>query len=618
MISDSIVISYDGKDVELPARNDSFYNYILEDKSKYKKARSVKNPRTGYNYIDPHDDFLMGDSGGFLFNINFVFRRTFRLAPVAPMYDASRKRYTPYAKNSIMYDEWRKREERRRYEGFTAKCKLYHEDIEKYDMLMESGEIDEADKLLHDITITGEHYNFINYGRILKLDRSSVKKDSSSANKIPGFPQFFDSQYWYYKSKKFAKSNGFHVIVGKSRRGGFSYMEAVGSANLANLVPNVTIIHGASDKKYITEANAITPMARTQLNFYEESTPFNRAPIGAELPKNSNDEIMLGYRGKDRKIKGYQSIIYSLSFLTNPSAAIGKDAREIKLEELSDFNNFDQMMSVTEPTIRTGAFTTGLIIGFGTGGSREGNWIVFEQNFYKPGKHHFMPFENVWDDNKRHTVCGFYKPYWWGLEGIAKGDGEYSGQWAVDEDGNSNYKVAISISEYERAAEYIDKGGYNSDFVAYCSQYSNYPAESFSRGKDNIFNSIALSDRISELKADESARVVMDGELQYNDTGDVIFKTNDQVRKDGGIPHPYISSVPFDSSKDTAGCFRIYHLPKRIDGKIPNGVYYITDDSVGAEKDGDEITDKHSLHSFKVWLAPNEAFGTSGDIPVAS
>lgn len=38
-------------------------------------------------------------------------------------------------------------------------------------------------------------------------------------------------------------------------------------------------------------------------------------------------------------------------------------------------------------------------------------------NFYNPNKFHFMPFENVWDKDSRNEVCGYFKPYCWGLQG---------------------------------------------------------------------------------------------------------------------------------------------------------------------------------------------------------
>ena len=43
-----------------------FVNYVYEDKSCYKTASSE-------GYYDPDGDFLVGESGGFLFNINFKF-----------------------------------------------------------------------------------------------------------------------------------------------------------------------------------------------------------------------------------------------------------------------------------------------------------------------------------------------------------------------------------------------------------------------------------------------------------------------------------------------------------------------------------------------------------------
>jgi len=32
-----------------------------------------------------------------------------------------------------------------------------------------------------------------------------------------------------------------------------------------------------------------------------------------------------------------------------------------------------------------------------------------------------MPFENVWDKDSRGEVCGYFKPYAWGLQGEHNG-----------------------------------------------------------------------------------------------------------------------------------------------------------------------------------------------------
>ena len=39
------------------------------------------------------------------------------------------------------------------------------------------------------------------------------------------------------------------------------------------------------------------------------------------------------------------------------------------------------------------------------------NMQIFEQNFYNPRAFRFMAFENVFDNDARNEVCGFFKSY---------------------------------------------------------------------------------------------------------------------------------------------------------------------------------------------------------------
>jgi hypothetical protein len=61
------------------------------------------------------------------------------------------------------------------------------------------------------------------------------------------------------------------MIVNKTRRGGFTYMEGKGSANYINLHPSTSVIFAAFDKKYVTQGNSIAPMCLDQLIFYDEN-----------------------------------------------------------------------------------------------------------------------------------------------------------------------------------------------------------------------------------------------------------------------------------------------------------------------------------------------------------
>lgn len=565
-----------------------FLDYIKEDKSKYKTA-------TEAGFIDPDNDFLIGESGGFLLNIGgWKFIDTHLFQEVGNIY-RDHNRYTNFKVDSVPYEKFRIREERRRIEGYTLPCRL------------------NSDGTISKVRITGEHYNFLNYCPILKLDESSIKvgNGANSASKIKDFPNFIDAQYWYFKIREFVRNNGFHLIIDKTRRAGFSYIDGTGSAHAINVSPHKTIIHAASDNKYLVQSGGLSDFTKNQINFYEQNTPFKR---GIASPTAS--DLRLGYKNKDQIVEGWMSACISVSAFNNPDCAIGKDAKEIKCEELSMFDNFDDFMDVTEPACRTGAFVTGNIFAWGTGGSKSSSWAVFEANFYNPTAYKFMPFENVWDKDSRNKLCGYFKPYCWGLQGVI--DGKY----AMDKDGNSDLVVGLRIAELERESARVNAKTY-SQFVTYCGQYAVMPCESFSSVSENPFSGESLDTWENKLKMDEAYSFHTDGNLieSVDDKGNikVTFKSNDKIREDGGIFnkdfYDYIASCPRNSNEHPHGCIRKWFNPRYLVDPatgakyIPKGLYSISYDPVGIDKANKEITLKHSHNSIAVWENPHYSNG---------
>lgn len=563
-----------------------FLEYIEEpDKEKkYKKASDC-------GWYDPHNNFLIGDSGGFLLNIRpgkFVNTELFNEA--ARTYQATGK-YTQFKVDSIPHRQFRRRECDRRRNGFSAPC------------------WQNPDGSIEDVWITGGHYNFLNYTRMERTDESSVivTEHGATAKKIYSFPSFIDAQFWTWQIIEFCRRNGLHLIIDKTRRGGFSYIMAADSSNEINLSKHKVVIHVAADNKYLIKQGGLSDFAVNNLKFFEEKTPFKR---GIYSP--TTDSFKLGYRMKNgvEADDSWSSSLLSVSANNNPDCAIGKDAVTIKVEELSTMQNFDEFMNVTEPTMTVGTRTTGTLMAWGT--ATAANMQIFEQNFYNPRAFGFMAFENVFDNDARNEVCGFFKSYAWGLEG------EIDGVKGFDEDGNSNLRIGLKLAARERIEKKKTAKTF-AEYLNYLGQRALFPAESFSSASENIFSSEALNKFEDKLRVDNSYKFYTDGELFEDGTKKIYFKSNARIRIENPDmkTYDYIQGVPRRGNEDPHGCIRVWFAPEyeeiyindRLIRSIIPGTYVAVYDPVGIDKDKKEITDRHSHNSIFVIEMPRERNG---------
>lgn len=563
-----------------------FLEYIEEpDKEKkYKKASDC-------GWYDPHNNFLIGDSGGFLLNIRpgkFVNTELFNEA--ARTYQATGK-YTQFKVDSIPHRQFRRRECDRRRNGFSAPC------------------WQNPDGSIEDVWITGGHYNFLNYTRMERTDESSVivTEHGATAKKIYSFPSFIDAQFWTWQIIEFCKRNGLHLIIDKTRRGGFSYIMAADSSNEINLSKHKVVIHVAADNKYLIKQGGLSDFAVNNLKFFEEKTPFKR---GIFSP--TTDSFKLGYRMKNgvEADDSWSSSLLSVSANNNPDCAIGKDAVTIKVEELSTMQNFDEFMNVTEPTMTVGTRTTGTLMAWGT--ATAANMQIFEQNFYNPRAFGFMHFENVWDNDARNEVCGFFKSYAWGLEG------EIDGVKGFDEDGNSNLRIGLQLAARERIEKKKTAKTF-AEYLNYLGQRALFPAESFSSASENIFSSEALNKFEDKLRVDNSYKFYTDGELFEDGTKKIYFKSNARIRIENPDmkTYDYIQGVPRRGNEDPHGCIRVWFAPEYEEIYINDmlirsifpGTYVAVYDPVGIDKDKKEITDRHSHNSIFIIEMPRERNG---------
>lgn len=573
-----------------------FIDYLCEDKSKYPKASEGISYITNKPLYDPDDDFLLGNSGGILMNINFIVINIERLSRSADTFDEYGT-YCDYDPSTPAYESFWQRETSRRKKGVIIKAKLYYKDIPKF--FDKDTTDEERDLLLKPMRITGAHYTYLNYGRIERTpnarEREKLKREGAEhVETVMGFPRYWDGDYWNFKIDEFIANNKFHLTKAKARRKGFSYKRGSQAANTINLFPNVTVTLAADQLAYLTDKGATTFMAKKCLDHFEEHTFWKRGYISEAI-----DDILLGYRVSTKGLKnfGWMSNLYSVACGKNESAAVGKKAIEIDFEEAGKFPNLQKALDVTLSNTESGAISVGTIRVYGTGGTKGANWAAFSKAFYNPKMNKMLCMENVWDINKRHEVCGFFFPQVWDCEPYV-------------ERGNSIIFTAYAWDKQDKENHFHNND--SETHIIYKAQRANTPAEAFINTTENMFASPELNLHVSDLINDNATRFFQDGWIVVNDLGGAnraeFIPRAECIKRDifgKGKFHEFVNQVPHGSRDDTHGCVRMYYRPFLVNGEVPKDLYFTVVDAYKVDKAQKDVTDKHSLYSAQVWMRSN-------------
>jgi len=409
----------------------------------------------------------------------------------------------------------------------------------------------------HGDYIPGYFYFYLNYGRIQKLEtRGKISMDGRvQADRVEGFPSYYDGDYEYFMYLDEAEKRGKHSCVLKTRGVGFSYK----GGNMFNR--NYFLIKGsnnfaiADDKKYLIEDGLLTK-TWSMMNFIDANTPWRkrRAFKNTDLHKRASFEEM----HEGAKIEtGYMSEVMGVSIHNNPDAARGRRGKLIEWEEAGACPNILIAWNVARQSVERGHATYGLMAAFGTGGTEGSGFLGLKEMFYNPRGYNILPCQNVWSKNAGpDSVCGFFVPAYKNMEGC------------MDKDGISDIPKAMSIIEADRKVIAKETTDPNSLKRA-IAELPLTPEEATLRITGTIFPVAALEDHLSyvethpkEYKDNEAI-----GRLRVSsDSGDLEWVPDKNQRP--------IYDFPLKDNKNLEGSIVIYEMPQRTgDKKIPWGVY---------------------------------------------
>jgi len=343
---------------------------------------------------------------------------------------------------------------------------------------------------------------------------------------------------------------GYHMIVGKSRRKGYSYKDGAICANVYNTQRSAQIIIGAFEKKFLYPKGTMG-MASDYLNFLNEHTGWAKSRDYVDKV----DHKRASYAEKRNGItieKGYMSEIFALTFKDNPDAARGKDGKIFLLEEAGAFPNLKDSFNAIVPALGAGRFITGQIIIFGTGGDMESGTVDYADMFYNPIAYRIMPFINIWDENADNTTCGFFHPVTWNMEGF------------YDSQGNSDVEGATEF-ELERRKEKMEAASSSTIVEKHMQEFPFSPSEAFLTVSTNNFPVVELRSQLNKVRSEHLQTTKGTPVYLERKEGKVVARPD----LEGKLKPIYNYKVKQD---DISGCPIIYEYP--VDN-APKGLYKI-------------------------------------------
>ncbi len=432
------------------------------------------------------------------------------------------------------------------------------------------------------IRITGEHYFYLNYCRIVQKYEDPV---TGKVTKREDFPEFLSMDfYWFHMLERAENPERFglstfdkrHIIMAKARRKGWSYKNAAGAVYVYSFVPNGKVVIGSQfgDKGRIT-----FNMAMTMIDFLNKYTEFGQPWVQRRQTKN--DCFILSGAEEDidgvKTYKGIRTSIETVSFKDKPDAAAGLYATRFLFEEAGQIEQLKSAFEFSEPTLRDGDFLTGIAIIYGTGGDMEKGAKEFSEMFYKPKEHGLMDFENIYEEGESSGFCGWFVDDMWFRPGEITIEGKK--YQAVDENGNAHRWVAEITLDKERE---VKKKSSRETYSTFVTQRCKTPAEAFLIVQGNVFPVAELQSIYSKKRAHNEFNLLGRNGKLVDTLGITRFVPD--LRGDLFA----IDSYPIRTERSKDGCVIQYEAPREIEGFIQPGAYVVCMDPIDIDDEGAE------------------------------
>lgn len=429
-----------------------------------------------------------------------------------------RGHYTEYPKNSKPYRDYWTEQYKRCVDGYT---------VGKY-------------------RITGDHYFFLNFYRMKTVD--GEKK--AGAGRTEAFPTFFAKQYEYFHYLEMCEYLYKDCVALKSRGVGFSEIGACLGVRPFITTKGFTTIYTAYTESYV---DTVLGKCWVQLNWLNQNTDGGMKRLRQKIDNIKHKRASLvdseGIEfGRMADIEGITA--------DHPRKIRGERVDRLLFEEAGSNPILSTSWTQGTALVELGGARVGIKIAWGTGGDMGPALAGLAKMFEDPLSAGVLPYKNFYSDDGTAQYTGFFIPAY---EFMMR-------PGYVDNRGVTDTKRAKAFYEEQRKLKSGER------LLEYCSEYCFTPKEALLRQGENIFDSVLIADRITQIRVHKMGTSPQHIALLWD-------------REDNDNSRNKVKAVSSPNSK-----ILVYEEPKRdSENNIYNNLYVAGIDSID-QGTGDSAT----------------------------
>lgn len=406
--------------------------------------------------------------------------------------------------------------------------------------------------------ITGYNYFYWNFSPILKAVVKNEKDETdpevkmvkeiedsySVADRIEGFPDPWDGDYFYYHYLDQAEKKGKYGSVVKTRGRGYSFKGgSFLNRNFFFFVKSKSWAF-ASEKGDLTD-DGLLSKAWDNMSFVNEFTPWRKSRHEKDTmmhKKASYKDLSTG------NFRGYKSEIIGLTTKNNPERARGKRGKVILYEEAGRYPDLLTAWNIARPSMEQGRAVFGLMVAYGTGGTFTTASYGLEKLFYQGAGYRVYTTKNIYDKIKTNNSCAFYSPEYLNRHGC------------YDVNGNSDVIKAL-IEIFQGRYEVLKNTSDPMAIIQEKADRSITPQEAFAKITGSLFPVDDLKDYIAEIIPNQQNFTSSHSIGRLKTTVEGIEFVSDRTK------YP-IYDYPLSEKSNKEGAVQIFAHPIKINGQI--------------------------------------------------